>query len=213
VLHLLRAALFHHVADLVLDGLHTVLTNHVANLVLHGLHTLLRNHMADFVLHLLRAALFHHMTHLVANRLGAGLRNHVADSVVHLLLAWLTYPVACRVRNLLRAAFAFIADAVHDFPLHFRNPNVLANAARRALCLDHVAFTRNIPAAAAATVILPATRLLHALPHDWPGAFGHLGFPMSAAHLDRLLVVDRLADRVVHRAVASLVDRLANGVA
>src|SRR5262249_40228188 len=133
-----------------------------------------------------------------AGGVGAGPLLLLADHAAH------------RVRNLLLDAFLDIADAVDGLLLHFRDPNLLAALPRRALHAHRVALTRAPDATAAARIPRPAAGLADALLHDRAGDAFFVGFPVTAANVDGLGVVHRLADRLRAGAVAGFIHWLAN---
>src|SRR5690606_37971103 len=95
-----------------------------------------------------------------------------------------------------------VLHAVDGLLADFRHPDLLADLTRRALHLDLLAGAGLVHAAAAARIPHPAARLLDHLGDHRAGALDDLGFPATAALLNRLGVVHRLAHRVVALAVA-----------
>src|SRR5690606_14031673 len=147
------------------------------------------DHAADLVGAGLHALLGHHLAHRVGAGLGALLRHHLADGVGAGLGLLLGHVAAAGVGHHLLADLLFIADAVDGLFTHFRHPDLLADLAGRALHAHDLALAGAVDALAAARIPHPATRLTHDLLDDRAGALGHLGFPATAADLDRLGVV------------------------
>ena len=129
---------------------------------------------------------------MVIDRLLLGFRNHAANSITTGALFLLVDPSTYSVWNLFLHDLALISHTWNFARLDFRNPNTLADLARRALILHYSATARDEDPSAGTRVTRPTTWVAYDACTYWPRAFDDLGFKMTGPSLNGLRVMNRL---------------------